>query len=173
MSFQSQPIRHQRGGVPSTWIRIQDQGQPGHERVCARKSTGQGKGTSRRPVFSPGLLRLLRERVGEKAKRRIKSRKPGLGVGSAGYSGLVSQVHTSAARPWTLSIEEREDPPAETGAVINLQTRSHLACSLFIQNLVISKRLLTIKKMLLAPKRQLFLYQDFFGKKRYSEIRIT
>lgn len=160
VSFQSPAtIRHQRGVVPSTWIRIQDQGQPGHERVCREVHPGQGKGTVDGQSSAQGFSGFLGRESGREGKRRDKKevRKPGLGVGSAGYSGLVSQGPHLAARPWTLAgIEERRGPSYRDWSSNKFADEIHLACSLFIQNLAISKRLLTIKKMLLAPKRAVY-----------------
>ena len=88
---------------------------------------GQGKGTvdgqSSAQGFS-GFLGRESRREGKKGDKK-EIRKPGLGVGSAGYTGLVSQGPHLEARPWTWQAsKEGGGPPTENAAVINLQKRS-------------------------------------------------
>lgn len=88
---------------------------------------GQGKGTVDGQSSAQGFSGVLGRESGRAGKKGDKKgvRKPGLGVGSAGYTGLVSQGPHLAARPWTCQAsKEGGEPPTENAAVTNLQTRS-------------------------------------------------
>ena len=70
---------------------------------------------------SSGFLERRSEREG-KSRDEKAARKPGLGVGSAGYGALIRQGPHLAARPWTPAGFERSrgKPPTEHGAVNNI-----------------------------------------------------
>jgi hypothetical protein len=97
--------------------------------------------------------------MGEKARGEIKRKSGNQGWGWGQQVTVASSVKVHTWRPgpgpWQASREGGETSYGEWSSN-KCADEIYLACSLFIQNLVISKRLLTIKKMLLAPKRAVY-----------------
>lgn len=90
-------------------------------------------------------------------------------MGSAGYCALISQGPHLAARPRTpAGFRSRGKPSTANGVANNadLGIESSLRSYLFIQKRVISKRLLTTRKIRLAPTGAIsFLYRYYWKTK--------